>query len=225
MQVPKRGAAHVKRVLARRHSELVSELGVLILKGTYPPGRRLKSEIIESNSLKVSRGAYREILRTLKAKGLLTGRTRTGTRVAPLENWHLLDPDVLGWMRAANLRGRMLSAFLELRAFVHPSIAALAARRRKASQVKQLRQALEIIQSCTVEPAIRDAAISDFNVTVGKATGNPYLAALARAMAVGVTTADRESRKRQHTIYRQLLVALENKDAVRAHRIAGMIAR
>ncbi len=57
-----------------------------------------RGEIEASGQLKVSRSAYREAVRMLAAKGLVQSRTRTGTRVSAVEQWHLLDPDVLAWV-------------------------------------------------------------------------------------------------------------------------------
>jgi len=75
--------------------KIATDLGTKIVSGRLKPGTILDGEIEASGERKVSRSAYREAVRILVAKGLVLSRPKTGTRVTELENWHLLDPDVL----------------------------------------------------------------------------------------------------------------------------------
>src|ERR1700761_7582277 len=82
----------------RRLNETVAhQLAVLIIGGKLKPGETLPKEDAFAAALSVSRTAYREAVRMLTAKGLLTAKPRAGTRVLPREQWSLLDPDVLAW--------------------------------------------------------------------------------------------------------------------------------
>ncbi|CAM5383101.1 Vitamin B12 import ATP-binding protein BtuD [Streptomyces alboniger] len=45
----------------------------------------------------VSRTVVRESLRVLEAKGLVSARPNVGTRVRPVSDWNLLDPDIIEW--------------------------------------------------------------------------------------------------------------------------------
>ena len=87
--------AHTHRKSLRLHGSIARDLGVLIVSGRYRPGHILDGEVEASEQRRVSRTAYREALRILAAKGLVNSRPRVGTRVSALEQWHLLDPDVL----------------------------------------------------------------------------------------------------------------------------------
>ena len=82
----------------RLHGTIAQDIGVRIVSGRLRPGRVLNGEIEASAQLRVSRTAYREAVRILAAKGLVESRPKLGTRVSDPSRWHLLDPDVLGWM-------------------------------------------------------------------------------------------------------------------------------
>ncbi len=88
-------AAHASRKPLRLHGSIAREIGLLIVSGRYRPGHVLDGEVEASEQRRVSRTAYREAVRILAAKGLVHSRPRVGTRVSALEDWHLLDPDVL----------------------------------------------------------------------------------------------------------------------------------
>ncbi|HZD53500.1 MAG TPA: GntR family transcriptional regulator, partial [Woeseiaceae bacterium] len=86
--------ARARRRALRLHGSIARDLGVLIVSGRYKPGELLNGEVSASDRLQVSRGAYREAVRILAAKGLVESRPKVGTRVSQPEHWHLLDPDV-----------------------------------------------------------------------------------------------------------------------------------
>ena len=50
-------------------------------------------------SLGVSRATVRDAIKVLSGKGLVRTARRYGTRVLPVEDWNLLDGDVVGWHR------------------------------------------------------------------------------------------------------------------------------
>jgi DNA-binding FadR family transcriptional regulator len=70
---------------------------VLIVSGHYQPGDLLGNEITFSEQLKISRSAYREAMRILAAKGLVQSRPKTGTRINPRTQWHLMALLYLAW--------------------------------------------------------------------------------------------------------------------------------
>src|SRR5437762_13484700 len=81
----------------RLHGAIARKLGADILSGNYPTGATLPTEAMATETLGVSRAAYREAVQALIAKGLVESRPKAGTRVLPRERWNLLDPDVLAW--------------------------------------------------------------------------------------------------------------------------------
>ncbi len=90
-----RGRSEVR---LRIHGLIAREIGLAIVSGRLRPGHVLDGEVEASSRRRVSHTAYREALRILSAKGLIQSRPRTGTRVSRIEDWHLLDPDVLAWL-------------------------------------------------------------------------------------------------------------------------------
>src|SRR6187549_206947 len=135
--------AHPHRKSLRLHGTIARDLGVLIVSGRYRAGHVLDGEVEASEQRKVSRTAYREALRILAAKGLVHSRPRVGTRVSPLENWHLLDPDVLSWAFSGEPEPEVLHGLFELRTIVEPAAAALAAVRRDQKHLDTMRRALD----------------------------------------------------------------------------------
>jgi len=113
-----------------------------IMRGSMEPGALLQNEDNASASLGVSRSAYREAIRTLAAKGLVTPQPKVGTRIAPRSNWHILDPDVLAWHLEFDASETFIRDLFELRKIVEPSSAALAALRRSDDELARLADAL-----------------------------------------------------------------------------------
>ena len=86
--------------------------------------------------------AYREAIRTLAAKGIVTAQPKVGTKVAPRSAWHILDPDVLAWHFELAPGEAFIRNLFELRKIVEPSAAALAAMRRNDEELSRLADAL-----------------------------------------------------------------------------------
>ena len=79
------------------HMRVADVLGMAILRGDYPTGTVLPSEMQLCEDLGISRTALREALRGLIAKGLLESRPKRGTLVRDQIHWNHLDPDLLRW--------------------------------------------------------------------------------------------------------------------------------
>ena len=87
-------------------------------------------------SLGVSRATVRDAIKVLSGKGLVRTARRYGTRVLPVEDWNLLDGDVVRWHRRDHPRMRRIFAeTTELRCIMEPAAAALAAERATEAQV------------------------------------------------------------------------------------------
>src|SRR4051812_33401411 len=80
---PRRGTGR------RLHGAIAHKLGAAIVSGEYAPGDRLEGEVAFSETLNVSRSAYREAVQVLVAKGMVESRTKAGTRVLPRSRWNL----------------------------------------------------------------------------------------------------------------------------------------
>jgi DNA-binding FadR family transcriptional regulator len=184
---------------ARIHGAIARQLGIQIVSGVYQPGDLLDTEIAFSEQLNISRSAYREAVRILSAKGLVESRPKTGTRVSPRPNWHLLDPEVLAWFFESQPSNDFLSGLFELRMIVEPQAAALAAQRRVSQDLSRMRKALQDMARLTLADEAGRAADREFHDAVLDATRNPALFALSSSIGAAV---------RWTTIYKQRRRAL-----------------
>lgn len=169
------------------HAHVVDLLGLRILAGDVPPGAALPTEGVLSGQLAVSRGALREAVKALVAKGLLEVRPRTGTRVRPREAWNFLDRDVLRWQRQAD-EERLLRNLSELRHAVEPEAARLAAARAGDDELDQLREAYAAMERAVEGgdlPAFNDADVA-FHRTLLRAAGNDLFGSLEQAIEVSL---------------------------------------
>jgi DNA-binding FadR family transcriptional regulator len=167
-------------------AKIAGDLGVKIVSGQLKPGTILDGEIAASGRRQVSRSAYREALRILIAKGLVQSRPKIGTRVTGMDQWHLLDPDVLSWMFAREPRQELLTSLFELRKLFEPQAAALAAERRTLKQLNQMGAALEIMVHETLATARGRLADQTFHTILLSAAANPFLTTLSSSVAAVV---------------------------------------
>lgn len=206
----------------RLHSSIARDLGLRIVSGRYRPGHVLAGEIEASGQLKVSRSAYREAVRMLAAKGLVQSRTRTGTRVSAVEQWHLLDPDVLAWVFAGEPELEVLQGLFELRTIIEPEAAAIAAARRSDKNLEVMRNALQRMSLHTVNVEAGRIADKDFHSELLRATRNPFIISLTNGVAAAVHSLT-EFKQREQALKRdplpehwRVLDAIEAKDTERA---------
>ena len=120
-----RSAAHRGRGL---HGQLVQQLGQMIVGGELGADRPLVPEEI-GQRFDVSRTVVRESLRVLEAKGLVCARPNVGTRIRPVHEWNLLDPDVIEWRAVGPCRADQARELIELRRAFEPLAAHLVADR------------------------------------------------------------------------------------------------
>ena len=163
-------AARVRGPGRRLRGAVANKIGTAILSGEYGPGDILSGEIAAAEALNVSRGAYREAMQVLAAKGLVESRPKTGTRVLPRERWNLLDPEVLAWAFAGDPDARLIRSLFELRLVIEPAAAAFAAQRRSKADIKRMRDALNGMRRhslATAEGRAADRAVADAAGSVG----------------------------------------------------------
>ena len=178
----------------RLHGAIARQLGIRIVSGKCRPGDLLDGEVSAAEQLAVSRTAYREAVRILAAKGLVDARPRIGTRVNPRSMWHLLDPDVLEWAFASEPDLVLLDSLFELRKVVESAAAGLAAQRRSATHLRDMRAALEGMATHTLATEAGRQADLDFHTILLRATGNPFIESMANGVRAAIRTT---------TIYKQ----------------------
>ncbi len=170
----------------RLHAQIARDLAIAIVSGAYKPGERLFGEIASSERLNVSRTVYREAVRILVAKGLVSSRPKAGTIVNAQSLWHLLDPELLGWAFEKEPDSSLLESLYELRGIVEPRAAAFAAERRSEVQLYAIRDCVERMAKATLRTEEGRTADRDFHVAVLAATGNSYIASLATSLGAAI---------------------------------------
>lgn len=178
--------ARARRRALRLHGAIARDLGVLIVSGRYKPGELLNGEVSASDRLQVSRGAYREAVRILAAKGLVESRPKVGTRVSQPEHWHLLDPDVLSWIFEFEPDRKLLVDLFELRNIVEPRAAAMSAERRTEEHVKGMASALEQMAKHTLAVEAGRQADQDFHAALIQGSGNAFLVSMISGVGAAI---------------------------------------
>jgi DNA-binding FadR family transcriptional regulator len=194
----KRARTQSERSKERLHGSIARKIGVAIVAGRIAPGETLQNEVDSSERMSVSRTAYREAVRILAAKGLVASRPKLGTRVCPRSGWHLLDPEVLSWFFESQPSEDFLLGLFELRLIIEPAAAALAARRRTAADLAQMRAALEGMERHGLANAEGQSADREFHDAILAATRNPALLALSSSIGAAVrwTTIFKQRKRR-----------------------------
>ena len=78
-------------------SDVIDWLGRAVASGHFPIGATLPMENQLGERVGVSRTVIREAVKVLTAKGVLKTARRYGTVVNPLDDWNLLDADIVSW--------------------------------------------------------------------------------------------------------------------------------
>ena len=126
------------------HGQLVQQLGQMIVSGDLGADRPLVPEEI-GQRFEVSRTVVRESLRVLEAKGLVSARPNVGTRVRPVSDWNLLDPDIIEWRAFGPQRDDQRRELSELRWTIEPLAARLAAGHGREDIQQRLVDMVEIM--------------------------------------------------------------------------------
>jgi DNA-binding FadR family transcriptional regulator len=206
-----------ERRALRVYGTIARDMGIAIVTGRWQPGHVLEGEVEASARLQISRTAYREALRMLSAKGLISSRPRTGTRVTPPSEWHLLDPDVLAWLFSEVPRPEVLHSLFELRSIVEPAAAALAAQRRGPAHLQRMRKALDDMRRYTLHRAEGRRADSEFHAGLLAATANPFVISLTNGVTAAVDAL---------TLFKlRVFDAIQGKDPVAAHEAMENLIR
>jgi DNA-binding FadR family transcriptional regulator len=174
------------RVTERIHGSIAHQLGIDIISGKYQPGHILTDEITASEQLNISRTAYREAIRILGAKGMVSSRPKVGTTINPRSRWNHLDPDILAWAFESKPDESFINNLFELRAVIEPAAAAFAAERRDQGQLARMQLALQTMERATLATEEGQAADRDFHEVLLEATRNEAISSLASGIAAAV---------------------------------------
>jgi GntR family galactonate operon transcriptional repressor len=126
------------------HDRVTRKLALQLIEAERNSGEVVfPNEADLCKQLGVSRSILREAVKVLEGKGLLEVRPRSGTRSKPRSEWHLLDPDVLGWQAETQMDPRLLRDLCEVRLAIEPTAAGFAAVRATAEEIAIIECCLE----------------------------------------------------------------------------------
>ncbi|MEW1656209.1 MULTISPECIES: FadR/GntR family transcriptional regulator [unclassified Streptomyces] len=162
------------------HGQLVQQLGQMIVSGDLGADRPLVPEEI-GQRFEVSRTVVRESLRVLEAKGLVSARPNVGTRVRPVSDWNLLDPDIIEWRAYGPQRDDQRRELCELRWTIEPLAARLAAGHGREDIQQRLADMVEIMghSAAQGDTMTFSRADAEFHTLLLQLAGNRMLEHLA----------------------------------------------
>lgn len=158
------------------HGQLVQQLGQMIVSGDLGADRPLVPEEI-GQRFEVSRTVVRESLRVLEAKGLVSARPNVGTRVRPVSDWNLLDPDIIEWRAFGPQRDEQRRELFELRWAIEPLAVRLAAGHGREDVQQRLVELVEIMghASAQADLSTYSRADTELHVLILQMAGNRML--------------------------------------------------
>jgi GntR family galactonate operon transcriptional repressor len=160
------------------HQAVVDALAGDIAAGRYRPGDSLPVEQDLCTAFSVSRTTIREALKTLSAKGIVSVRPKTGTRILPRDCWSLLDPDVLAWRMSGPVDDDLIHDLVDTRFVIEPEAAALAAHRATPDDIAELQAAFRAMTGAAYGQGSYTDADLRFHTALLQATHNQFLTQL-----------------------------------------------
>ncbi|MEU6642320.1 FCD domain-containing protein [Saccharomonospora sp. NPDC046836] len=191
--------------MANRTKELVAHLTARIQEGVIQPGERLPTEssLVEAHG--VSRTVVREAISRLQAAGLVETHHGRGSFVLAQPS---TTPFEVGATGELTVEG--LLELIEFRIAVESEAAALAARRRSAAQLTDLRTALDDFAGSAAKPSAAVQADFQFHLRLALAAGNRYFRDLLKSFGPGVIIMHRERLRPSEERFRGIIAEHEN---------------
>ena len=156
--------------------QLVNKLGKRIANGEYTIGENIpmEPELVAENG--VSRTVVREAIKVLSGKGMVRTARRYGTHVCEIDEWNLLDPDVIGWHAPDSpMAKRIFVEATSFRILIEPHAAALAAAHANDIQREMIQSSATVLESVDRYQHSVLAADFAFHATVLEASGSLLL--------------------------------------------------
>lgn len=146
-----------------------------IVNGDWKEGDRIPPERELAEQLGIGRASLREALKALELLGMVECRVGDGTFVCPRSEF-LSRP--LLWAITGADRSELseLKELIEARLVVEENIAAFAAERATAEELRKIEQAIEDMRAHVDEPTASLEADMRFHVAISEAAHNPILA-------------------------------------------------
>lgn len=170
----------------------------LILEGSLRPGAPLLPERELALRLNVSRPTLRDALKSLREKGVLTGRDGRGLKVAQLGATTITDPLISMLAEHSDVA----DDYLEFRDVVESSAAAMAAQRASDVDLERIRACIARIERAYIaNDALEEAeADTDLHLAIYEASHNLVLLQIMRALSGNLRTDVLRNRQNLFTI-------------------------
>jgi GntR family transcriptional repressor for pyruvate dehydrogenase complex len=152
-------------------NEVAQSLLAYLLSGRFRPGQRIPSERKLSSELGVGRSVVREALKSLTLLGIVTVRQGDGTYLQSRSS-NLL-PSVIEW--GLLLGAKETRDLIEARLEIEPILARLAAERRDAEAIGDLRALLDELEAGIQDRAAFVDADVRFHLRIAEAADNRVL--------------------------------------------------
>jgi DNA-binding FadR family transcriptional regulator len=208
----------------RLFEQVARKIATRAIQGEDLQGRMLPVEADLCRELNVSRTVLREAIKTLSAKGMVEVRSKRGTNITPREKWNLLDPDVLEWHADCRTDDEaFIRNLCEVRQFLEPAAAELAAERATSDEVTQLYEHLDEMTANVDVPEKFISADLKFHIGIFSSARNDLLRYIADAIG-GALRASRSitvlrpgSSRESLPLHRSVADAIRHRDPVSAH--------
>lgn len=208
-------------------SDQVAEaIAAEIRSGRLAVGSKLPTEAALVMQFSVSRTVVREAVSQLKSLGLVDSRQGSGVFVKE-PGFSPLNFDV-----SAALSQQAVVQMVEVRRALETEVAGLAAERRSAAQVAQIREAIARLDAAVEAGADGVAEDVQFHRAIADAANNPFLIATLDYLSqflVGATRVTRANEARRDDFTRQvgdehlaILRAIEAGDVLAARQAASL---
>jgi len=157
---------------------IVAWIQEMILKGELKPGDRLPNETELARMFGVSRGALREALAVLKAKGIIERRPGKGTYIRRINR-----AELLGSLATRKRDEELFLDLLEVRELVESKAVELAIERATPEDLDKIETALRLLPSTSPQnsPTPLEADL-EFHLSLALASHNEILFCLARTV-------------------------------------------
>ncbi|MGN6818734.1 MAG: FadR/GntR family transcriptional regulator [Sphingomonas sp.] len=203
-----------------------------IFGGVLKPGDRIPGEEESLERFGVSRTVWREAIKILDAKGLVTPKPKVGTRVRDRQSWNFLDPEVLAWRISVGLDADLLQTLREARLAVEPFAARLSATRASLSDLTEMETSVRLMDAAVGDRTLFAEADLRFHRAVAASTGNFVLGSFSAVIEIALVCAtlllpleDESLRSEAVRRHADLFDAIVNHDGDRASRLmTDMIA-
>lgn len=163
----------------RIYEEIIEQIRVLVTEGHLQPGDRLPSERDLAGQLNVSRASVREALSALEMMGLLEIRSGEGTFIKKIN----IDSVVIPLTWVLSMEKDTVLELLEVRKMIEGQAVALATKRAKPEDLRELEDALHLMYVDLQTGQLGEDADHRFHYAIAQASQNKILLRLMNAIS------------------------------------------